>query len=174
MPAVAMQECSRISLCSRLDAIRDSRIGCLHGVWNASWSRSASEIGTRCVPKAIARLARAEKSFANRSGFEITDLETNTARVGASSSGATRLRANRDRKSDWRVARLAGFGVRNELYVTHVYHAWFHVVIGASPGGGTQTPSQVRSISAAIESLRDSKKKRREGACALPKLRERN
>jgi len=39
------------------------------------------------------------KSLAKRGGVEITDLEANAARVGASSSCATRPRANRNQKS---------------------------------------------------------------------------
>src|SRR5882757_2146022 len=82
-----------------LDAIRDSRIASQDGFRDTPASRSASEVRSRCVSTKTASLARTEKSLAKRGSVEITDLEANTARVGARSSCATRLCANRNRKS---------------------------------------------------------------------------
>ncbi len=45
----------------------------------------------------------------SEAAFEITDLETNAARVGARSSRATRLCANRNRKSHSCLAFSEGF-----------------------------------------------------------------
>src|SRR6266481_9227471 len=100
----------RIILSHGLDAIRDSRIASQDGFRDTPASRSASEVRSQCVSTKIARVARAEKSLAKRGGAEITDLETNTARVGARSSCATRLCANRNRKNHSCLARPQRFG----------------------------------------------------------------
>src|SRR5215467_12913271 len=98
------------------DTIRDSRIASQDGFRNAPRSRSAPEVGSRCVSTATASVAQAEQSLAKRGGFEIADLETNTARVGARSSCATWLCANRNRKNHSCLARGQGFVGRSGYY----------------------------------------------------------
>ena len=49
-----------IILSRGLDAIRDSRIACKDGFRDTPWSRTASEVWSRCVSTKTASLARAE------------------------------------------------------------------------------------------------------------------
>src|SRR5207248_8069993 len=115
-----------IILSRSLDAIRESRIASQDGFRDTPRSRAASEVRTRCVSTKTASLARAEQSLGKRRGIEITDLKANTARVGARSSCATRLCANRNRKSHSCLARAPRVHWRESmLYVNHVSHQRF-------------------------------------------------
>src|SRR5882724_11729681 len=96
----------RLILSDGLDAIRDSRIasqGWLSGPFLITFDiRGSQPVRFRedCERGANGIIYRKA-----RGGVEITDLETNTARVGTRSSCATRLCANRNQKGHSCLAR---------------------------------------------------------------------